>query len=298
MQKIKLSQQNLKFFFSPVGPFHSWHTESYWPYDFVDRNSKTLFVTIGDSWTWGSGIINGFIDMSSGVQTQEKRKRHLYGNIISENKNYDWLNLGSYNIGNYWIADKVYELRRLLPTLDYDKIIVHCLFTGVGRWFDTWQDSLDNHKKFFESDVGTDTQDYENFLIDLNRKQIAKIQLLFSTVDKVELYIGSNAVELCGADKLPKKQVIDKPWYHLLTDTRLNDIFVDTECLKYLPNIENYLISKDQKFAFQKWMMEKIEQAETQLKMLGGMRCVAEDKCHANAEGHEIYAQYILGKVL
>ena len=139
--KITLSQHNLKYFFSPVGPLHTHHTESYWPYDFVDRNSKTLYVTIGDSWTWGSSILTDYIDFSSPIEQQEERKQKLYGNIITKNKNYDWLNLGCYAAGNNWIANKVFELYRLLPRLEYHKIIVHCVLTGVGRWFDTWQDS-------------------------------------------------------------------------------------------------------------------------------------------------------------
>ena len=297
MQNIKLTQHNLKHFFSPVGPLHSHHTETYWPYDFVDRNSKTLYVTIGDSWTWGSGVITGYIGYDAPAKKQEERKQNLYGNIITMNKNYDWLNLGSYASGNYWIADKVFELRRLLPRLKYDKVIVHCVFTGVGRWFGTWQDSTEDHKHFFQSHIGTNEQDYENFLVDLNRKQIAKIQLLFSTTDNVEFYVGTNAVELCGIDKLPKKHIINKPWYHLLTETRLDNIFIDIESIKYLPNIENYLTTSDQKFAFQKWMMEKIQQAETQDEMLGQMPCV-EDKGHPNAQGHQTYAKYILENLL
>jgi len=56
MKKITLNQNNFKHFFSPVGPLHSHHEEHIWPYDYVDRGSDTLLVTIGDSWTYGSGI--------------------------------------------------------------------------------------------------------------------------------------------------------------------------------------------------------------------------------------------------
>jgi hypothetical protein len=31
----------------------------------VDRDSDTLLVTIGDSWTWGSGIQQGYFDAVS-----------------------------------------------------------------------------------------------------------------------------------------------------------------------------------------------------------------------------------------
>ena len=56
MNKVTLNANNLQGYFSPVGPLHSHHGEHLWPYDYVDRDSDTLLVTIGDSWTWGSGI--------------------------------------------------------------------------------------------------------------------------------------------------------------------------------------------------------------------------------------------------
>ena len=299
MKKIKLDQDNFKHFFSPVGPLHSHHEEHVWPYDYVDRSSDTLLVTIGDSWTWGSGICNSNNDAVTITQDQDDfRRNHLYGNFISKEKNWNWLNLGFYATGNQWIVNKILELRGLVPHLHFKNIVVVCVLTGTARWFNTWQDSLADYKRFFETNKMTASEDYENFFVELNRKMLGQIKLLTRSTDNIRLLVGTNAVDHCGFDVLEGKDIIPLPWYRLLSNTELNGIFVDMDSCKYLPNIENILFNSDQKFAFQKWMMEKISQAEKQNTMLSTMDHVADDKAHPDHNGHRIWAEYILKDVL
>lgn len=299
MKKITLNQKNFKHFFSPVGPLHSHHDEHIWPYDYVDRNSDTLLVTIGDSWTWGSGICNHYTDaVNSTAEDNDFRKKHLYGNLISKERNWNWLNLCFYSAGNQWIANKVFELRALSPLLDFKEIIVMISFTSTGRWFNTWQDSLTDYRRFFEPNKMTVPNDYENFFIELNKKILRDIILLCSSEDRIRVMVGTNAVDHCGFDVLLPGQIIPLPWYKLLSSTDLNGISVDMESLKYLPNIENFCINGDQKFAFQKWMSNKIDQAEKQNTMLNTMDHVADDKVHPNHNGHYKWAEYILQNIL
>ena len=107
MNKVTLNANNLQGYFSPVGPLHSHHGEHLWPYDYVDRDSDTLLVTIGDSWTWGSGITGNYIEAGN-LKKQENdfRLQHLYGGIIAKEKKCNWLNLGFYSAGNRWISNK------------------------------------------------------------------------------------------------------------------------------------------------------------------------------------------------
>ena len=299
MKKIKLDQNNFKQFFSPVGPLHSHHSEQIWPYDYVDRNSDTLLVTIGDSWTWGAGIQNVYrnaVDITD--EDNEFRRNHLYGNLISKHNNWNWLNLGFYSQGNQWIANKVFELRALEPLLDFKQIIVMCVLTGVGRWFYTWQDSLVDYKKFFNENKMLHLNDYEKFFVNLNRRVIGEIKMLTNSSDKMRLLVGTNSVDHCGFDVLNQEEIIPKPWYQLLSKTKLEGICVDNESIKYLPSIENLLQTSDEKFVFQKWMMEKINQAEKQTIMLNTMDHVAEDTFHPTYHGHIKWADYILKEVI
>jgi hypothetical protein len=299
MKKITLDQDNFKHFFSPVGPLHSHHEEHVWPYDYVDRDSDTLLVTIGDSWTWGSGIQGSDIDAIGATEEQKQfRLDNLYGSIIAKEKNMNWLNLGFYSAGNQWIVNKIFELRALSPFLGFKEIVLMVNLTSTGRWFNTWQDSLTDYKKYFQSNKMSEPIDFENLFIDLNRKMLQDIKLLTSSADNIRLLIGTNAVDHCGFDLLEQEQIIPLPWYKLLSQTDLGGIYVDMESIRYFPNIENVLFDSDQKYAFQKWMMEKISQAEKQNTMLSTMDHVADDKVHPDHNGHRRWAEYILKNVL
>lgn len=299
MKKIILDQNNFKGFFSPVGPLHSHHEGHIWPYDYVDRGSDKLLVTIGDSWTWGSGIDNSYNSANREPDVQKNfRLKNLYGNLISSAKDMNWLNLGFYSQGNQWIANKVFELRALVPLLAFKEITVMCILTGTGRWFYTWQDSLSDYKNFFQTNKMLYLEDYEEFFINLNRKILQQIKMLTSSADTIKLLVGTNAVDHCGFDVLNKEEIIPKPWYQLLSHTRLDGISVDNESLKYLPNIEKFLANSDQKFIFQKWMLEKVNQAEKQTKMLNNMNYVSQDTFHPNYNGHKQWANYLIDNIL
>jgi len=298
MKKIKLDQDNFKHFFSPVGPLHSHHEEHVWPYDYVDRGSDTLLVTIGDSWTWGSGICGPF-DAGNITEEDDKfRVSNLYGNVISKEKKWNWLNLGFYSMGNHWMVDKVFELRGLVPHLHFKNIVVVCVMTGTARWFNTWQDSLTDHKKFFTTNKMTEQEDYENFLIELNRKLLREIMLLCGSDERIQLLVGSNQVDHCGFDVLNTDQVIPLPWYKLLSNTDLDGIFVDLESIKGLQRMEHLLDNSDQRITFQKWMIEKIDQAEKGNEIVSKMQDVADDKFHPNHNGHRMWAEYLLKDIL
>lgn len=299
MKKITLDQTNFAKFFTPVGPLHSHHKEHINPYNYIDRGSDTLLVTIGDSWTWGSGINDGYVDAVNSTAQQTKfRLDNLYGNIISKEKEMNWLNLGFYSAGNQWITNKVFELRALTPLLNFKKIIVLVMWASTGRWFNTWQDSMTDYRKFFRENKMTEVNDYENFFIELNRKLLRDIILLCSSDTRIKLLVGTNSVDHSGFDVLHEDQIILSPWYQLLSSTHLGGISVDFEGVKYLQSMEILLHNSDQRMAFQKWMQEKIDQAEIQNEMLSNMQHVAQDKSHPDHQGHKKWADYILKEVL
>ena len=299
MKKITLDQNNFKHFFSPVGPLHSHHEEHVWPYDYVDRGSDTLLVTIGDSWTWGSGICDFNPDATNITAEQNNfRLDHLYGNLISKERNWNWLNLGFYAMGNQWIANKVLEMIGMVQHLHFKKIIVFCVLTGTARHFNTFHDAHINNHTHFQNNPMIKIQEYENFLTSINRRVIEQIAHITNSAEKIQLLVGTNGVDHCGFGSLRQEQIIPLPWYRLLTDTNLNGISVDIDSIKYLPSIEDYLKNDQQKFAFQKWMMEKIDQAEKQTAIIKNMQDVSLDGFHPNDNGHRKWANYILRKVL
>ena len=201
-------------------------------------------------------------------------------------------------MGNHWMVDRVFELRGLVPHLHFKNIVVVCVMTGTARWFNTWQDSLTDHKKFFTTNKMTEQEDYENFLIELNRKLLREIMLLCGSDERIQLLVGSNQVDHCGFDVLNTDQVIPLPWYKLLSNTDLDGIFVDLESIRGLQRMEHLLDNSDQRITFQKWMIEKIDQAEKGNEIVSKMQDVADDKFHPNHNGHRMWAEYLLKDIL
>ena len=90
--QIKLSENNLLDYFNFI---ESWQVCDVNPLpatDFVSRDSDTLLVTVGDSWTWGAGL------------ARDKRKNCVWGNLVSEMIQADWLNLAQPGQSNQWMA--------------------------------------------------------------------------------------------------------------------------------------------------------------------------------------------------
>ena len=53
---IRLTQHNLPDYFSIADCHSSWHQTPVNTFNFADRDSDILIVTVGDSWTWGSDL--------------------------------------------------------------------------------------------------------------------------------------------------------------------------------------------------------------------------------------------------
>lgn len=58
---------------------------------------NTLVVTMGDSWTWGNHL-------------GDDRESLVYGKLLSDYCNADWLNIAKCGCSNYWILDNLYKL--------------------------------------------------------------------------------------------------------------------------------------------------------------------------------------------
>ena len=90
---MKLTTETLPLYFTVATPSNSHYTEVTNCFDFVDRNSDTLVVTVGDSWTWGA-------DLDSDLRLQQ-----VYGNLVSHHLSADFLNLGQSGSNNFFIAE-------------------------------------------------------------------------------------------------------------------------------------------------------------------------------------------------
>jgi hypothetical protein len=275
---IKLSQDDWLNFFSHIDTGHSLSTNSTCqsPFHFVDRKSKTLLVTVGDSWTWGVDILEGAND--------EYRVKNIYGNLISQHLCADWLLLAQSGSGNLWLARKVQEFNRMVNFLDYERVILICTFTESGRA--AHAETEIDFVKFFKHNQ---PKDLLKFLDD-----IAMSWILDSTIDsRITLLIGRNFVDNWPLDT----HALETPWYQLMqTNEKIHSMchvvspfVIDDlrELIDLAPkNTRNDILSMMSDLA-----NTAIERANL-LQSLPHIR-----NYHPNADGHRLWAEYVISKL-
>lgn len=272
-----LTQNDLPKYFAIADATSSWFDVPTNTFNFVNNGSKTLLVTIGDSWTWGSDIsLNDNIRINS-----------LYGKLLSDSIGTDWLNLGLCNTGNFWLAEKVEELGKIIPKLEYDSIYVICVFTEVGRWFNTKYDRNIDYINWFKSHTN-----YNDLLIMLNRVCVKRIQSALKKFTSVKLKIGTHFVDPIGMELLPKENLIPKMWINIMgyntTDyvpTIMYGIEPLTQALEF--------ISYENHFSYKQWILDLYEKSEPRLAILKDAKNFV--NCHPGMSGHKSWAKYLEG---
>lgn len=228
--QIKLSENNLLDYFN-FG--ESWLVCDVNPLpatDFVSRNSDTLLVTVGDSWTWGASL------------NPNKRKNQVWGNLVSEMIGADWLNLAQPGQSNQWMANRCRELYNISAELEYKKIVVVVVFTGAARSLDQDFDYI----HWFENNS------IHDFLPMLNTKAVRTIT---NKPSNVELYLSSNMVDPLGYTSSFKS------WYNVLGLTDSDSVYTDITGIECLIELEEFI--KGEKLAeYKQWMLEQIELVE------------------------------------
>lgn len=150
MQKIKLIQDCLQHYFPSANITNSHHTAPGYPYDFVDHGSNILLVSVGDSWTWGSGITGKEMDTHSTDSQQDLRRQQVWGHpFILHGNPYSLKTLKDWGFETYdnWFDesyDRVTDLNMKIehicneiarPSREYDDVTKHKINHNVERFW-------------------------------------------------------------------------------------------------------------------------------------------------------------------
>lgn len=284
---MKLSQTNLSDYFTIADAHSSWHKTPTNTFNFISRDSRTLVVTVGDSWTWGS-------DISQSNYDDQFRIEHVYGNVIANKVNADWLNLGLSASSNFWATGMVEELGRVIPVLEYDKIYVFCIFTGVGRWFHTQYDRHINYREWASTNI-TCADDFYKLLLLHNHECVSRISTTLNSFNHVVLNFGTNFVDPIGFDNVPAHSRLARPWYQVMdcADDVVSPICIDG--IKALLRMPEVITDAQCLTYFKEWMLEQIPKAEKRNAMLTDSSKFR--NYHPLKEGHAQWAEYVINTV-
>jgi hypothetical protein len=251
--------------------------------DFVTRNSRKLVVTIGDSWTHG---ING------------AGRSSLYGNLISQKLESDWLNLARNGGDNFWMTERIEEFSKIANDTNYDIIYLVCTFSETGRWFNSVRDDYIDYHSWFK-DIGTD---YNQIPKMINNECVRRIKKCIKDLKNINLLIGTAFTEQIGFDLLENDEKLISPWYSLIAPSDGVSCYVCTGGINGFTDsfnsggLEKY-INGERSDSLRKWIEDLIVKAEIRIETLSD-RSLFDGTCHADEKGHQIWAKYILNKIL
>jgi len=284
---MKLHKDILPDYFTIASPHNSHYKVKTNTFDFVDRNSKKLVITSGDSWSWG-------LDLTPD-NDENYRLEHVYGNIIARQLDADWLNLSQVGSNNFFIADRIEELEKIVASIDYNKIYLICTFTEIGRSFDSHHDRHIDYVSWFKNNIVVES-DFDKFLHFLNAECLARIQ---KVVEKhnIELRIGSNFVYPLGIESA--NGFLETPWFQLLgIDCPVIGYAGSTGATR-LQSAEQF-VSDSKKSLFKSWFIKLVDNAKYIDQVTSTKRhpqVLAGMPGHPLAIGHRKWADYVLQSI-
>jgi hypothetical protein len=271
---MKLTKEILPNYFTIASPKNSHYLVKTNTFDFVDCNSTTLVVTIGDSWTYGADLSN---------DNEEFRINNVYGRIVSDKINTDWLNLGQSGSNNFFIAERAEEFGRIVNQLDYKKVYMICTFTEIGRSFNSHHDLYIDYIKWF------DNNHIDNFLHFLNATCVDRIKKV-AQKHGIKLIVGTNFVDAIGIDS---DVLLPIPWFRLLEIKCPIVAYAGSTGVSRLHAVLQFVKNNDA--GYKKWMINLINQAKYVDQTTSSQKLINQ---HPNADGHRIWANYILEHIL
>jgi hypothetical protein len=253
-------------------------------YDFVPTGSRRLFVSVGDSWTYGARLAE------EDANNHQYRVSHCYGSLIGQALGADFLNLAVPGINNLWMINKYLQLVDIADILPYDSIDVFVTLTESGR------------------EIGTDF-DLDPILNDGYRqattpRQVAQAlanyeatRILANLHPKVTLHLGCNYVTNIYPESL-QPFFMPRTWLEVLLDRNIKDecFVVGSWVIPKYRDMLSYNSSVDQSVVLQE-MTDMIERGQRRLDLVYNTGFnYRTGYGHPNSQGHAKWASYILSQ--
>jgi hypothetical protein len=300
---VKLTQENLYDYFAVATEQDSAAVVGKKLFDFVDRQSDTLIVTIGDSWTWGADLSQ--IEISGAhlirLEDDDYRIKHVYGNVLAEKLAADFLNLGELGAGNWYIVRKLKELLRISNALTYKKILVFGIWTELGRDFNSTFDIHVDYRSWLLSNV-RQSRDYYGFMNYIH-VQIANavLDLIKKFDHRFKFNFGTNFVDPIGNDVL-SNYWIERTWLQVICDES-KKTYEPVQCYTVFPwCIEKFNMVFDvapelNRLEWLEWITEVTAHANIRAAICFRDNINFGNLLHPSAVNHQRWADYILGKL-
>lgn len=234
------------------------------PYYYKSRNSDKLLITAGDSWTWGDSL--GKTKVRLGIDDTEYRLNHIYGNILSEQLNCDWVNIALPGISNLKMLS---WLEEFLSQNSKQTTVVITL-TETGRH---------EELRFVNTKLSTQQAVLESIL----QQTYIKINDLKLQYPKVKFVVAHNFT-----DPLDDAKVLTKTWLEVMSNEQRNHVHIV---------VSEHIQQMNYNHTFPD-VLDIMDRALTRIQQLDDCEfCNDGDTRHPTEQGHTMWANYLLENI-
>jgi hypothetical protein len=260
-----------------------------------NNNKDNLVIAIGDSWTWGDSLNNSSITPHR--DDSKYRTDHVYGNIVANKLDADFVNIAFPGAGNYWILDrfKIIAERELHKVKrKYGNITILITLTESGR--------LLEFRKYTDALQISNFDSYANVLTDIELFDFTFIEDICSRLpDNVRVVVGRNFTDTFDVNKQAFVNVtyVDTTWLELLFKEQ--EFAYDNACrimsgIGYYPFDDYMKHNVTNKVEYKEWFLQNIvETSLARIALLEQSKLNYQKATkHPTEDAHEIWADHLL----
>lgn len=254
----------------------------------VNRNigSDVTLLTIGDSWTWGDELGTSCGLASSPCNDTEYRTSKVFGNLLSEKLNCNWVQSALPGAGWGYI---IYEFEKLLPQLvtQTEKIIAVLGFSDHGRELSNFDvaDTDEFARLYLNGFVGN--RPLKELLTDVESAYYQRIDNLLANYPTVQCI----AAPVFSSHLTQQPYHTDRQWVDLLFDYTLDPCYSYTSGIWTIDQyLQHHKLHSEQykEEIYNYWFPAMVKrQAEMDANNL------LFDRWHPTEQGHELWANYL-----
>lgn len=249
------------------------------------QHQKTLLITAGDSWTWGDSL--GGIDHDKNIMDCPSRVKSIYGQLLADQLNADFINVAFCGSANIEIHDNLINVLNNI-TIEYDQIYVVWTLTENGR--EAYRDPI------WSPDSANSL---DNFLSEYERRMFHSIQTNFIDAHpKIKFLIARNFTYTFAENKdILGDVLVENTWVDCLAEQQ--DILPYPENLRFLSTQAIVPLQKQlkkinlyKKFKFE--FLENFADAELAMDWLDASELNYKKATkHPTEQGHRIWSDYL-----
>lgn len=261
------------------------HTIKDWEEFYHDCSGKQrLVITAGDSWTYGDSL-------------GDARLQQIYGRLISQALDADWINIGGRGRSNSWIL-KMLQFLAPRATNKYREVIVVVTMTENGRDVET---AYTFPFAYFETftQIGDKPAFYDAVLDGAEAYWMHQLQDIQRS--GCQIIVGHNFA-WHNLNTMPGIKLLDSNWIEKIADYQQRDRPIKAKLVTgwIFDNVQQAMrqmipISKS---VFQQWALPYLDLANQVNSWLDSSNLNNSGASkHPVAQGHKIWADYILTNV-